>query len=313
MAVERTLKSLLELKVGVTKPAFSRAGVVTARALVQAHAAQLAGNAVTGLPTGYIDLDAKTLGWQKSDLIVVAARPGMGKTSFGLAMGQNAAFDYGAKIAIFSLEMSEEQVSQRLLCSEARVDSYRLRSGYLSPEEWGRLNDAQLLYNASKIWIDDTPAISSVNIRAKAMRLEMEEGKLDLIVVDYLGLMGVSTKKSESRQQDVSSMSRDLKALAKEMHVPVIALCQLNRGPENRPNHRPTLADLRDSGAIEQDADIVAFIYREEMYHKIQDATPQQQDALNTAEIIIEKNRMGATGTVMLRFDPVYTRFDNLA
>ncbi len=271
------------------------------------HVQEMAGRSamLTGLTTGFTELDAMTSGLQRSDLIIVAARPSMGKTSLCLTLAQNSAIQAKAVVAVFSLEMSKESLVMRMLSSEARVDAHRFRSGFLSRDEWARLAQALGVLAETKIYIDDTPGISVLEMRAKARRLAVEQKKLDLIIVDYLQLMSGSSKRSESRQQEVSQISRELKALAKEMNVPVIALSQLSRAPEARTDHRPQLADLRESGAIEQDADVVAFIYREEQYNRTEENE-------GTAELIIAKQRNGPTGSVNLAFLKEFTRFENM-
>jgi replicative DNA helicase len=259
---------------------------------------------VTGVPTGYKELDRITCGLQRSDLIVVAGRPSMGKTAFALNMAEHAAVEGGYKVAIFSLEMSKEQLVQRLLCSRAEVDASKLRGGFLGESDWPKLTRAAGILSEAPIFIDDSPALNSLEVRAKARRLVREHG-LDLIVVDYMQLMrGVG--RVESREREISEISRAMKALAKELSVPVMALSQLNRGVEARQDKRPQLSDLRESGAIEQDADVIAFIYRDEMYNK------ESPDA-GKAEIIIGKQRNGPTGKVMLAFRGNITRFDDLA
>ena len=260
---------------------------------------------LTGLTTGFTELDTMTSGLQPSDLIIVAARPSMGKTSLCLTLAQNAAIQAGAVVGIFSLEMSKESLVMRMLCSEGRVDAHRFRSGYLSRDEWARLAGALGALAETKIFIDDTPGISVLEMRAKARRLAAEQKKLDLIIVDYLQLMSGSSRRSESRQQEVSQISRELKGLAKELNVPLIALSQLSRAPESRTDHRPQLADLRESGAIEQDADVVGFIYREEQYNRT-------EENAGIAEFIISKQRNGPTGTVKLAFLKEFTRFENM-
>jgi replicative DNA helicase len=271
------------------------------------HVQEMAGRSamLTGLTTGFSELDAMTSGLQPSDLIIVAARPSMGKTSLCLTLAQNAAIQAQAVVGVFSLEMSKESLVMRMLSSEAHVDAHRFRSGFLSRDEWARLAQALGTLAETKIFIDDTPGISVLEMRAKARRLAVEQKKLDLIIVDYLQLMSGSSRRSESRQQEVSQISRELKALAKEMHVPLIALSQLSRAPETRTDHRPQLADLRESGAIEQDADVVAFIYREEQYNRTEENEGH-------AEIILAKQRNGPTGSVKLAFLKEFTRFENL-
>lgn len=258
---------------------------------------------VTGIPSGFTDLDRKTSGFQKGDFILVAARPSMGKTAFVLNIALHAALRAKKSVAIFSLEMSKEQLAFRMLCAEANIDMLKLRTGDLDEEDWFRLARAAGPMSESKIFIDDTPGISVNEMRSKCRRLKIEKG-LDLIVVDYLQLMSGS-KRSESRQQEVSEISRSLKALAKEMDAPVIALSQLSRAPEARSDHRPMLSDLRESGSIEQDADLVMFLYRDEYYHK-------DTDKKNIAEVIIAKQRNGPTGTVELVWLGQYTKFGNL-
>ncbi|MCK4302916.1 MAG: replicative DNA helicase [Candidatus Eisenbacteria sp.] len=261
--------------------------------------------AVTGLPTGYADLDRMTSGLQKSDLIIVAGRPSMGKTSLMLNIAENAAVDHQIPVGIFSLEMSKEQVVQRFLSSRARIPALRLRTGYLKESEWPLLTQSAARLSEAPIYIDDTPAIGLMEMRAKARRLKARHG-LGLICVDYLQLArGLSGP--ESRQQEISQISQGLKALAKELEIPVLAGSQLSRAVEARENKRPILSDLRESGAIEQDADIVVFIYREEMYK------PDKEDIQGQADIIIGKHRNGPTGNVRLAFLNEYTRFESLA
>lgn len=257
----------------------------------------------TGIPSGFIDLDSKTSGFQKGDFVLVAARPSMGKTAFVLNIALHAALRAGKSVAIFSLEMSKEQLVYRMLCAEANVDMLKLRTGELDDEDWIRLARAASPMSKASIFIDDTPGISIMEMRSKCRRLKMEKG-LDLIMVDYLQLMS-GGKKSESRQQEVSEISRNLKAIAKEMNAPVIALSQLSRAPEARADHRPILSDLRESGSIEQDADLVMFLYRDEYYNK-------ESEKKNIAEVIIAKQRNGPTGTVELAWLGQFTKFGNL-
>lgn len=261
----------------------------------------------TGVPTGFLDLDHKTAGFQRSDLIIIAGRPSMGKTAFALNIAQYASI-YAAPrypVAIFSLEMSKEQLVTRLLCSEARVDASRLRTGNLLDGDWEKImRGAEKLFEA-QIFIDDTPAISVLELRAKARRLKAEH-EIGMIVVDYLQLMRGSGS-PESRQQEISEISRSLKALAKELSVPVVALSQLNRGLESRNDKRPMMSDLRESGAIEQDADVIMFVYRDEVYNK------DNPEVRGKAEIIIGKQRNGPIGTVDLTFLGEFTRFENYA
>lgn len=260
----------------------------------------------TGLKSGFPDLDSKTAGFQRSDLIIVAGRPSMGKTSFALSVMQNVATESNLPVGIFSLEMSKEQLVQRLLCSLARVDAHRLRTGYLRDTEWPQLTTAAGFLNEAPIYIDDTPSMNVLEMRAKARRLKAE-ANVGLIVVDYLQLM-VASQRTENRQQEISSISRSLKALAKELDLPVLALSQLSRAVESRGgDHRPLLSDLRESGALEQDADVVLFVYRPEFYF------PENEEHEGIAEIIIGKQRNGPLGTVKLAFIKNYTRFENLA
>jgi len=262
--------------------------------------------AMTGTRTGFDDLDAMLTGLHNGDLVIVAARPSMGKTSLMLSIVQNITIDGKHPVAIFSLEMSKQQLALRLLCSEARVDSYRLRRGVISKHEWPNLTRAASLLTNAPIYIDDTPAINVLEMRAKARRLKMEKG-LRLIVVDYLQLMQ-SAARQENRQQEISSISRALKGLSKELDVPVMALSQLSRAVESRTgNRRPMLSDLRESGAIEQDADVVLFLYREEVYDR-----ECPEDLKGIAEVIIGKHRNGPIGEVKLKFFAEYTRFENL-
>ncbi len=257
---------------------------------------------ITGVSSGFKDLDALTAGFQPSDLIIVAGRPSMGKTSFALNAAMHAAIDSGIPTAVFSLEMSKEQIALRVLCARARVNLRNLRTGYFAEHDWARLTLAVGGISDAPLYIDDTPAINSLEIRAKARRLKREKD-LGLIVVDYLQLMRAASK-SDSREKEISEISRSLKALSKELNVPVIALSQLNRKVEDRPNKRPQLADLRESGAIEQDADVIIFIYRDEVYNKSED-NPKKGEA----EIIVGKQRNGPIGVVTAYFDSKYSTF----
>jgi replicative DNA helicase len=261
---------------------------------------------VTGVATGFDKIDDITSGLQNSDLIIIAGRPSMGKTAFALNIAQFAALETGVPVAIFSLEMAKEQLATRMLASEARVDSQRLRKGFLGETDWPKLTTAAGRLSEAPIYIDDTPAITVIEMKAKSRRLKAEAG-LGLVILDYLQLMRGGAFK-DSREQEISEISRSLKALAKELSVPVIALSQLNRKVEDRTSRRPQMADLRESGAIEQDADLIAFIYRDEVYNRSDD-NPDK----GIAEIIIGKQRNGPTGTVKLAFQEKYTRFENLA
>ena len=267
---------------------------------------------ITGVPSGFPDLDRMTTGMQKGDLIIVAARPSMGKTSWVMNVAATAAIAHNIPVAIFSLEMAAEQLVQRLLCAEGRIDAQRLRRGKLSQEEHQRLAASAGHLNTAPIWIDDQPGCNVLEIRAKARRLQTElrsDGKdLGLIIIDYMQLMS-GAGRSESRVQEVSQISRGLKALARELEVPVIALSQLSRGPEARTDKRPMLSDLRDSGSIEQDADLVMFLYRPEYY-----APPEKREELEgKSELIVSKQRNGPTGVVELYFQKAYTRFDSVS
>ena len=261
---------------------------------------------ITGVPTGFERIDDLTSGLQKSDLIIIAGRPSMGKTSLALNIAQFAALEGQIPVAIFSLEMSKEQLAFRLLASEAKVDSQRLRKGFLGETDWPKLTTAAGRLSEAPLYIDDTPAITVLEMKAKSRRLKADAG-LGLIVVDYIQLMRAGGYR-DNREQEISEISRSLKALAKELKVPVIALSQLNRKVEDRPNRRPQMADLRESGAIEQDADVIAFIYRDEVYNRSEDNTEK-----GLAEIIIAKQRNGPTGIVKLAFLEKFTSFENLA
>ena len=263
------------------------------------------GGGITGLPTGYVEFDEMTAGLQPTDLIILAARPAMGKTTLALNIGEYAAIKTKKPVAVFSMEMSASQLALRLISSVGRVNAARLRTGQLEDEDWSRISSAIRLLKETKIFIDDTPALSPDALRAKARRLKREHG-LGMIIIDYLQLMAVPGN-SENRATEISEISRSLKALAKELNVPVIALSQLNRSLEQRADKRPVMADLRESGAIEQDADVIVFIYRDDYYNK--ENSPDK----GLAEVIIGKQRNGPTGSVKLKFFGEYTRFDNLS
>ncbi|HEY8350344.1 MAG TPA: replicative DNA helicase [Clostridia bacterium] len=258
---------------------------------------------ITGVPTGFTDLDMKTAGLQNSDLILIAARPGMGKTAMALNIAQYAAVQKHVPVALFNLEMSKDQLVNRMLCSEVMVDSHKMRTGKLDDEDWKKIARALGPLSEAPIYIDDTPGLTVMDIRAKCRRLKLEK-KLGLVVIDYLQLMR-GRGKTENRQQEVSEISRSLKILAKELNVPVVTMSQLSRGPESRTDHRPMLSDLRESGAIEQDADIVMFLYRDDYYNP-------DSDKKNIAEVIVAKHRNGSTGTVYLKWFDKYTKFANL-
>ena len=259
---------------------------------------------ITGVPTGFADLDYRTSGLHNSDLILVAARPAMGKSAFALNIATHAAVRGKVPVAIFSLEMSKEQMANRILCSEAMVDSAKVRTGKIDDEEWGKLAAASGELSEAGIYIDDTPGISVMEIRAKCRKMKLEKN-IGLVVIDYLQLVQGSNRKGGSREQEIAEISRSLKILAKEINVPVIALSQLSRAPEQRVDHRPMLSDLRESGSIEQDADIVMFLYRDDYYN-------EDSEKKNIAEVIIAKHRSGATGTVELLWLGNYTKFANI-
>jgi replicative DNA helicase len=271
----------------------------------QLHARQ---ELITGVPTGFTDLDEMMSGLQASDLIIIAARPSMGKTSLALNIVQHVGTKTGKTVGVFSLEMSKEQLFLRLLTSEARIDAHRLRRGFMGERDWGRLSQAIGTLSEAKIYIDDTPSIGVLEMRAKCRRLESERG-LDLVVVDYIQLMQ-GRGRFENRTLELASISRALKGLAKELDVPIVVLSQLSRAPEARAGHRPQLSDLRESGALEQDADVVLFIYREDLY--LEKGQPPSENE-GVAELIIGKQRNGPTGVVRLAFLREFTRFENLA
>ena len=260
---------------------------------------------ITGVPTGYHDLDSKTSGLQPGDLLIVAGRPSMGKTSFALNMAEHVAIEVGLPVAVFSMEMGGAQLAMRMLSSVGRLDAHRVRTGRLNDDEWSRLTFALGKMHEAPLYIDETPALNPIDLRARARRLHRQCGKLGLIVIDYLQLMS-SAGQGENRATEISEISRSLKSLAKELNVPVMALSQLNRSLEQRPNKRPVMSDLRESGAIEQDADVIMFIYRDEVYN------PDTPDK-GSAEIIIGKQRNGPIGMVRLTFLGEYTRFENFA
>ena len=259
---------------------------------------------ITGVPTGFKDFDEQTAGLQNSDLIIVAGRPSMGKTTFAMNVVENAAIKHQVPVAVFSMEMPGEQLAMRMMSSLGHIDQHKIRTGKLGDEDWPRLTSAVGILSEAKIYIDDTPALSPSEVRARARRIAREHG-LGLIVIDYLQLMQGSPNASrENRATEISEISRSLKALAKELNVPVVALSQLNRSLEQRPNKRPVMSDLRESGAIEQDADVIVFIYRDEVYH-------EDSNDKGTAEIIVGKQRNGPIGTTRLTFLGQYTRFEN--
>lgn len=263
--------------------------------------------AITGIPSGFIDLDDKTAGFHESELILIAARPSMGKSAFALNIAANASLKSKVPVLIFSLEMSKGQMANRIWSSESMVDSNKIRTGRVEDEDWMKLTNASgELSELNNIFIDDTPGITINEIRAKARKLKLEKN-IGMIIIDYLQLVQGSSKRAMgSREQEIAEISRSLKILAKELQVPVVALAQLSRAPEQRPDHRPMLSDLRESGSIEQDADMVMFLYRDDYYNK-------ESEMKNIAEVIVAKNRAGATGKVELLWLPNYTKFVNLA
>jgi replicative DNA helicase len=262
-------------------------------------------NAITGVSTGFDDFDDKTSGLQRSDLVIIAGRPSMGKTTFAMNIAENAAIKYKVPVAVFSMEMPGEQLAMRMMSSLGRIDQHKVRTGKLEDDDWPRLTSAVGILSEAPLYIDDTPGLTPTELRARARRLAREHG-LGLIVIDYLQLMQATGGAKENRATEISEISRNLKSLAKELNVPVIALSQLNRSLEQRPNKRPVMSDLRESGAIEQDADLIVFIYRDEVYNE---DSPDK----GTAEIIIGKQRNGPIGTTRLAFLGQYTRFENLA
>jgi replicative DNA helicase len=308
--------SIFEVNQSRGTEGFTRVKELMYEAMERIEQLHLAGESVTGVPSGFRDLDEITAGFQPSELVIIAARPSMGKTAFVLNIAQNAALDAKTPVAFFSLEMSKQSLLQRMLTSEARVDAQRLRKGKLRDDEFVQLGRAAGLLSQAPVWIDDTPAISLLEMRSKARRLKAENN-IGMIVVDYLQLM-VGPPSSENRQQEISTISRSLKALARELRVPVVALSQLSRAPEQRAgdNKRPQLSDLRESGAIEQDADVVMFLYRQEYYDVLEGKDPSQPDkdgktSQGLAEVIVGKQRNGPTGNVTLFFNRQYTRFEN--
>ena len=261
---------------------------------------------ITGVATGFDDFDEKTAGLQPADLVIVAGRPSMGKTTFAMNIAENAAIKQNLPVVVFSMEMPGEQLAMRMMSSLGRIDQHKLRTGKLGDEDWPRVTSAVGILSEAPLYIDDTPALTTTDLRARARRLKREHGDLGLIVIDYIQLMQGSGRSNENRATEVSEISRGLKALAKELNVPVVALSQLNRSLEQRPNKRPIMSDLRESGAIEQDADVIVFIYRDEVYNE---DSPDK----GMAEIIIGKQRNGPIGTTRLTFMGKYTKFENYA
>ncbi len=301
--MEDTEKKIFQVLQRKTNDEFVPIKDVVLNALDKIEAASRMKGSVTGMPTGFIDLDYKTSGFQPSDLILIAARPSMGKTAFVLNIAEYMAFRSNETVAIFSLEMSKEQLVNRLFALESRVDSQILRTGNLSDNDWSSLIEAAGVIGRSNLIIDDTPGISVSELRSKCRKYKLEHN-LGIIMIDYLQLMQGS-RKSESRQQEISDISRSLKEIARELQVPVVALSQLSRAVEQRPDHRPMLSDLRESGAIEQDADVVMFLYRDDYYN-------HDTEKKDVAEVIIAKQRNGPIGTVELAWLPSYTKFANM-
>ena len=302
--MEDTEKQIVRLIQSRSSGDFVPIRVVALNAMNMIEKASKTSGTVTGIPTGFIDLDYKLAGMHPADLILIAARPSMGKTAFVLNIAQHVAFKEKKTVAIFSLEMSKESLVNRLLSLESRVDAQKIRTGNLQDEDWERLVESAGVIGSSNLIIDDTPSISVSELRSKCRKYKMEHD-LSMIIIDYLQLMSGSGRGSESRQQEISEISRSLKAVAREFEVPVLALSQLSRAVEQRPDHRPMLSDLRESGAIEQDADVVMFIYRDEYYNP-------NTEKPRTAEIIVAKQRNGPIGTVDLAWLSQYTRFANL-
>ena len=304
--MDQTEKSMFQLLQRRTTGDYVPIKQVVLNALDKIEKASKSKGTVTGIPTGFIDLDYKLSGFQPSDFILIAARPSMGKTAFVLNIAQYMAFKKNKAVAIFSLEMSKEQLVNRLFSLESQVDAQSLRTGNMKDSDWEKLIEGAGIIGQSKLIIDDTPGISISELRSKCRKYKLEHG-LDIIIIDYLQLMtGSVGRSSESRQQEVSDISRQLKGLARELNVPVVSLSQLSRAVESRPDKRPMLSDLRESGAIEQDADVVMFIYRDEYYNKDSEFKKQ-------AEIIIAKQRNGPVGTVNLAWLGEYTKFANLS
>lgn len=298
--------SIFEISENKIRPTFYPIGKIIESNIDVLEERQGSRALVTGVATGFTKLDELTAGLQKSDLVILAGRPGMGKTALALNIAKNAAVDSNIPVAIFSLEMSKEQLSLRMLSSEARIDSSRLRRGFISQDDWIKITDSAGVLSQSPIFIDDSPNITALEIRAKSRRLKMEKD-IGLIIIDYLQLMK-SRASAERRDLEISEISRSLKALAKELDLPVVALSQLNRKLEERSDKRPQLADLRESGALEQDADVVAFLYRDELYNR-----DENNPNKGKAELIVSKQRNGPTGFTILTFLDTYTRFENYA
>ncbi|OLS03431.1 replicative DNA helicase [Tissierella creatinophila] len=300
--IEAAEKNIFDITQGSQREGFSPINEVLLDSFAKIEEMAANKGGLTGLTTGFIDMDIKLSGLQKSDLVLLAARPSMGKTALGINMVTNSALKAKAKVAVFSLEMSKEQLVQRMIAATAHVDLQKIISGRLDEEEWLNIINSMGPLSAAEVYIDDTAGISLMEMKAKCRRLKIEKG-LDLVVIDYLQLMQMEGRQ-ESRQQEISSISRGLKALAKEMDCPVVALSQLSRAPELRADHRPILSDLRESGAIEQDADVVLFLYRDDYYN-------EDSEKKNIGEVIIAKHRNGPTGTLELVFKKEFTKFLN--
>jgi len=309
IVLEASHKAIFDITLDNTSKSFALIEEIAERSLHKTYEIQESGVALTGVSTGFADLDALTLGLQKSDLIIIAGRPSMGKSQLGIQIATNAALRENVCTALFSLEMPEEQIAMRVLCSEARINSQAYRSGYVNQHEWDKLGQVFHSLVGKRLHVDDAPILTVTQIKARAMRLASELSRLQLelglIVVDYLQLITGSTNRRESLYQQVTQISKELKGVARELGMPMAVLCQLSRAPENRTDHRPVLADLRESGAIEQDADVVAFVYRGDMYK----GPNEEKD--NIAEIIVAKQRNGPTGNVFLRFNYESARFDS--
>ena len=317
--VEDAERQIMDVSENRNQAGFKQIKDVLNQAMAQIDQLYQNDQAITGLPTGFRDLDKITTGLHEDEMIILAARPAVGKTAFALNIAQNVGTKTDKSVAIFSLEMGAEQLVNRMLCSEGSIDANHLRTGQLNEEEWQNLIIAMGSLSKAKIYMDDTPGIRMAEIRAKCRRLAREQGDLGLIIIDYLQLIEGSGQ--ENRQQEVSAVSRQLKKLAKELHVPVIALSQLSRGVEQRQDKRPVLSDIRESGSIEQDADIVAFLYRDDYYRDAegdeddddQGGNDDGDDNVGEVEVIIEKNRSGPRGTVKLLFVKLYNKFTNIA
>jgi len=303
-------KNIFELSQTNLRRGFQNMGNLIAATLTRLENLKKIDSAVSGVPSGFEELDNITAGWQASDLIILAARPAMGKTAFVLSIARNAAVKYNRPVALFSLEMAAQQLAQRLMCSEAELDASKVRTGRLAPHEWTQLNEGVKELAKAPIFIDDTPALSIMDLRTKCRKLKSEKG-IEMIIIDYLQLMTAGNSKGGNREQEIAQISRSLKELAKELSVPVIALSQLSRAVEQRPNKEPQLSDLRESGSIEQDADMVMFLYRPEYYQIMQDENGNSTAGLG--KVIIGKQRNGPVGSVDLNYIGMYAKFTSLS